>query len=59
MQKFKIELSILSYRSKLQEQNDISLEAITYLETVLRTVDLHYSLDSLDVIRGSIEKTLQ
>ena len=43
-QKFKIELSILRYRSKPKEQNDISLEAITYLETALRSVDLHYSL---------------
>ena len=34
-QKFKIELSILRYRSKPKEQNDISLEAITYLETAL------------------------
>ena len=44
MQKFKIELSILRYRSKPKGQNDISLEAITYLETALRSVDLHYSL---------------
>ena len=43
-QKFKIELSILRYRSKPKEQNDISLEAITYLETALRSVDLHYPL---------------
>ena len=43
-QKFKIELSILRYRSKPKEQNDISLEAITYLETALPSVDLHYSL---------------
>ena len=43
-QKFKIELSILRYRSKPKEQNDISPEAITYLETALSAVDLNYSL---------------
>ena len=48
-QKFKIELSILRYRSKPKEQNDISLEAITYLETALRSVDLHYSLGVINV----------
>ena len=48
-QKFKIELNILCYRSKLKEQNDISLEAITYLETVLHTLTLHYSLGIINV----------